>query len=432
MVAFGLAAMMAGCVHTPPVPDMSAAITSPMLDGKGPQETQVPFTLDNNRVFVEITFLKPDGTERKALASVNMGQAPMYISNALYRELVVDQSRSLRFRIGETEIGVNGTGVQPEGMLQNFSVNFDSSTPTPTQMAETPGGLIEAIFWPMKVEAIIPAGVLEHFEVVWDYGARTLTLAAPGSLKPQGVAVPVRVNPKTGFVSLDVRFDGTEHPFVIDDGGSYTGFRDAKAWRIAHPEWLRVIGGIGAANFSLGGADAALPVMGIPKASFGPLELDAFDGEDMVLPSISSSRLLTNLFWDWYSQKAGEQTSGWIGGNVLKNFRLTINCENRMSYWLAEQPLDIQDLDQVGIVLRVRLANTGVVTIGGIARKYGADTVSSVEIGDRLIMIGDLDASTATPGQLSAALGGKPGDVRHLVLERKGKRLEVDATVTRF
>jgi hypothetical protein len=422
MLALVLAVAVASCMYMPPVPDMSAAVQWSTPQAHGLRQVTVPFILDDNLVFVEISFLKPEGAERKVLAAVNMGQAPMYISNALFRELAPGKGHPLRFRIGEAEIDEDGSTVQPESMLQELI--FDSSPPTPAEMAMRPGGRIENLFLPLKVEAIIPAGVLQHFEVVWDYGARTMTLAAPGSLKPEGIPVPIRVNPESGFVNLDVSFDGTEHPFVIDDGGSYSGFRDAKLWIAAHPERLRSIGGIGEANYSMGGDDAVLPVVKISKVAFGPLQLDELGGVEVLFP-----RLVGSLFWDWYSQKAGETTDGWIGGNVLKNFRVTIDCRNRMSYWLAEQKLDAHDLDQVGIVLQ---RVNGIVTVAGIARKNGVEMVRGVEKGDRLLKIGDLDTSTATHGQLLAALHGNPDDIRHLLLERKGKRIEVDVAVTTF
>lgn len=70
--------------------------------------------------------------------------------------------------------------------------------------------------------------------------------------------------------------------------------------------------------------------------------------------------------------------------------------------------------------------------IGGIALKNGEPTVQGVEVGDTLVQVDRLKADDATRGQILAALHGEPGDQRHLVLERGGKRVEVDAVVTAF
>jgi hypothetical protein len=411
---------VASCAHMPPSPDMRAAVTPPLLNARTSGPVTVPFVLDNNMIFVDVAFVKSDGSERKVLAAVNMGQTPLYLSNELFRELAPERNHPLRYRIGNAVIDEDGSTVQPESMLAELS----ATTLIPAEEAKKPSDRLATQFAPRKVDAIIPAGVLVHFEVVWDYRAKTLTLAAPGSLKPEGVAVPVRVNPATGLVNVDVTFDGASHPFVIDNGGTYSGFRDAKPWIRAHPAWLRSIGGIGAANYSMSAADADLPVVKITDPAIGPLQLDELGGVEVIFP-----RLIGPIFWNWYSGKAGESTDGWIGGNILKNYRLTIDAQNRMSYWLAEQPADANDLDQVGVVLQ---RSKAAITIAGIARKNGLATVSEANKGDTLLAIADLNAATATDGQLLGALHGKPGDVKRLTLERQGTRLEVDTTVTHF
>lgn len=74
----------------------------------------------------------------------------------------------------------------------------------------------------------------------------------------------------------------------------------------------------------------------------------------------------------------------------------------------------------------------GVVTVTGIAAKNGAPTVSGAAVGDRLLKIGELDTSTASRGEMLAALHGKPGEMNRLLLERDGQRIELDAPVTGF
>ena len=70
--------------------------------------------------------------------------------------------------------------------------------------------------------------------------------------------------------------------------------------------------------------------------------------------------------------------------------------------------------------------------IAGIAQKNGKPTVDGVEIGDRLVQVNDLQLAGATRGAIFAALHGKPGSVRTLVVERDGKRLTLPAKVTAF
>ncbi len=163
---------------------------------------------------------------------------------------------------------------------------------------------------PTNVEAVIPPGLLQHFQVVvFDYAARTMTLAQPGTLKPDGVAVPIRVNPKTGFAMLDATIDGAPHVFVLDNGGSYSGIRDAAPLLAAHPERLRVTGGVGMANLTMQASDAGMPVVKVPRGRalwcvavwtmLGLLQMAALG----VLGGLPwTGRLLDRI----YSPKAGE------------------------------------------------------------------------------------------------------------------------------
>jgi C-terminal processing protease CtpA/Prc len=100
-----------------------------------------------------------------------------------------------------------------------------------------------------------------------------------------------------------------------------------------------------------------------------------------------------------------------------------------MTYWQQEVDLDPHDLDQVGVTLEKR--DTGYF-IAGIAQKDGKPTVDAVRVGDRLIQVDDLQLSNATRGAIFAALNGKPGSVRTLVVERDGKRVNVAARITAF
>lgn len=56
----------------------------------------VPFIFDDNRVFAELTFVKPDGTLRKAVAFVDLGTPRMVIDQKLRDELQSDQNKRQR------------------------------------------------------------------------------------------------------------------------------------------------------------------------------------------------------------------------------------------------------------------------------------------------------------------------------------------------
>jgi hypothetical protein len=89
--------------------------------------------------------------------------------------------------------------------------------------------------------------------VAIDYSKRTLTFAAPGTLGREGVAVPCRVNHKTGLIAVAVSVDGRSYQTAVDNGSALTWFDDetAQKWIRDHPQWQRGVGAVGEANMQM-------------------------------------------------------------------------------------------------------------------------------------------------------------------------------------
>jgi len=120
---------------------------------------------------------------------------------------------------------------------------------------------------------------------------------------------------------------------------------------------------------------------------------------------------------------------GWIGGNVLKRFKLTIDYPDHAMYWLQQASPDSRDLNQVGLTRRFEHSEN---FVAAVAKKRGWPTVEGVLPGDRLIRVDDLETRNATWGEIYDRMHGKPGETRTLLLERDGNRLNVTAKVTAF
>jgi hypothetical protein len=277
---------------------------------------------------------------------------------------------------------------------------------------------------------MLPAGVLQRYQVVIDYEKRTLALAQPGTLKPQGASVPFRINRGTGLIAVDSSIDGRSYPITIDNGSAYTWVRGstAKDWLASHPGWERGVGAVGASNMMMSGdrTETSGTLIRIPEISLGSFVLKDV-GMLAAGPGRSPSPNL-ELF-DWYSQKNAVPVIGWIGGNVLERFRLTIDYPNRMMFWLKQRDPDAHELDQVGLTLA---SENGVFVVAAVATKNGKPTVEGVLPGDRLIQVGEMETGKATWGAIYDAMHGKPGDTRSLIVERNGQRLTVTAKVTAF
>jgi hypothetical protein len=362
------------------------------------------FVFDGNRMYAELAFVKPDGSLRLALAFVDLGSPSTVLSASLFKELQIDRKRPLAFRVREMTVHVDAADVSSEEDWFPIPVGDD-----------------------LPVEALLPAGVMQNYLVVMDYQRRTLTLAQPGTLKPEGAAAPFHVNKKTGLLAVDATIDGRSYPITIDNGSAYTWLRKStvEEWLRVHPEWRRGEGAVGASNMRMAddGIETAGTLIRIPEIKLGALSLRQI-GALGIGPNDKGVDLI-----DWYSQKNYGPVLGFLGGNALQGFQLTIDYPNKMIYWLKQTELDPHDLDQVGLTLKFK-DNT--YYVAAITTQNGKPTVEGVRVGDKLLRVGEQKLEGATWGTIFTALHGKPGESRTLVLERDGAQVTIRAKVTRF
>jgi hypothetical protein len=361
--------------------------------------------LDGNRVYVELSLVRPDGSRHRALAFVDTGSAGMELAASLYRELQLDRGTPLEFYVGDFRVAVPA-----------FEVTADPSDP-PAMGPE------------LKVEAVLAAGVLQRYVVALDYGRRSMTLALPNRLKLQGEPVPIRWDSRTGLVSVDARINGATYAITIDCGSAYTWVRQetARGWLAANPAWERGVGAVGASNMMMAGdaSETSGILMRIPEIAVGRVTLK----EVGVLGAGAGRGPGGADLFGWYSTKNARPVIGWIGGNVLKAFRVTIDYSGNRMYWLRQGEPDTHDLQQVGLTLKKQ---AGEYTVAGVATLNGRPAVAGVQPGDKLLRIDGLVTQNASKGRIYDALHGAPGEVRELVLERGGVRRTVRATVTDF
>jgi hypothetical protein len=368
-----------------------------------PPSGTAPFILEGNRIYAELTFVRPDGTPRNVLALVDLGSPSMILSQALFKELQLDEPRSLLFKVGDLPVRLDSSAVTTDTWFP-FSIGDHGN-----------------------VEGLLPAGVLQRYQVILDYANRTLTLAQPGTLKAEGAVVPLRINEKTGLIVVDVGVHGEIYPATVDTGSPYTWLRKStvQKWLEVHPDWQRGIGAVGPSNMRMAadGIEARGTLLRIPEIELGALRVRQI-GALAIGPSDTNWD-----FMDWYSQKNPMAVIGWIGGNLLRGFRITIDYPNRVSYWLPQTELDAHDLDQVGLTLEAR---GGAYFVTAIVTQNGKPTVDGVHVGDQLLRIGALSTVNATWGEIFRVMHGKPGELRALLLERTSKQFTVQATITAF
>jgi hypothetical protein len=365
-----------------------------------------PFIFDGNRMYAELSFVRPDGSIHQALAFVDMGSPSVAVTESLFKELQLDQGSPMVFRVGAMPVRIPDEEVTSD-RSPPYSVGSDR-----------------------KVEAILAGGIMQKYEVVIDYQKRNLTFANPGTLKAEGLPVPFKINRDTGLIAVNASIDGKGYAVTIDSGSAYTWFRQstARPWLAAHPRWERGVGAVGASNMMMSGDGAEIDgiLLRISEISIGSLTLRQVGA----LAAGPSKGFPGNLeLFEWYSTKNALPVIGWLGGNVLNGFRLTIDYPNHIMYWLRQTQSDGGDLDQVGLTLQ---ANNGEYIVAAIAKKNGKPTVENVRPGDKLVRIDGMETKRATWGGIYRAMHGNPGEVRILSLERGTRQITVRARVTSF
>ncbi|MBE7202404.1 MAG: peptide-binding protein [Parafilimonas terrae] len=406
-----LAALPASC--GPLITTGSTVLVAPQ---PATASTRIPLLYGSERPLVAVSFLRADGGERRVLAWLNTGAAEPVLSKALYRELGLPEGRDLRMRIGATAITVAGATVR------DGPGDLDGQD------------LFALLFAPRPVEAVLPASILSRFMVVIDPADRTLTLAAPGSLKPAGIPVPIRVDPASGIAVVEARTGEMVLPLVLDAGAPYTWLRSSAVAGVlrSHPEAYRADGAVGSSNLAMAdlGLERSGTLVRLPDLSLGGLVLSGVGalGTGPVLGAAAEA-LVGEVFWDVWERAAPVPVAGWLGGNVLADFKLTIDYAAGLSYWQRQRLGDLHDLDGIGVTL---IRRGGDYVIGRVAERSGRRLVEGVEPGDQLVAVDGRALRETPPEWVWAALHGRVGTIRHLDLARGGRPFRIEATAVPF
>lgn len=376
---------------------------SSRASGQAAARASEHFLLDHNRIFVELEFARPGGTVRKALAFVDSGDPGFYLSASLWKELHLSKPADIHARFGGMPLDVGA--VTDAGAFNG-----------------------DTMFAGIRVEANLPATILDQYDVTLDYGLRTLSLSPPGTIRHEGVRVPFEVNPKTGLISVQAAVAGQNYPLAIDVGSAYTWIDQAltEKWARICPQWVRGAGAVGDANMNGSLPELTGMIMRLPLISLDGLRIEQA-GALGVGPGWNKTM---PRFFEWYSQKTPGPVVGFLGGNVLRAFRLEIDYANHATYWLRESESDPHDLDQVGILIQP--APGGKYIVLGLATQNGEKTVEGVAVNDQLVSVNGVGMTGATMGKVLGALHGAPGEARRLTLQRNGRQFVVNAPITRF
>lgn len=168
-----------------------------------------------------------------------------------------------------------------------------------------------------KVDGYIGLSLISKFLTTVDYGNLTFTLAKKDQatmekFESDASALPLRLT-SSGFLSGEVKIEGIETPlnFIVDTGASVSVISDLLAntdemSRHLIDEKMRVIGAAGVTE--------NVSSFMLPSVTFGAHTRE------------SIKAVALNL--DIINETSGFQQTGILGGNFLRNYRLTFDFQN--------------------------------------------------------------------------------------------------------
>jgi predicted aspartyl protease len=360
----------------------------------------VPMHVEFNRPFIDLEFSRSDGTKRIACALVDTGGGPFILTEKLSRELGLE--------FGEAEQGFAPFLQEPDAYLNEMRLDL-SGVPQAVQInssLRSPG---------FPDEAFVPGRVLNNYHVVFDYSGRTFTLAAPNSVKAQGLKLSTPISEMMRFPRIELEIQGERYGFLLDTGAPYTMLSEAIIQKLGIPY---VTGAVGTANMGLAGEEKL--ALARVNAKLGEIEL----------ANVGVVARREGVFENWMSEMMTAPIVGALAGNVLKAFRLEIDYANGYTYWEKTGTLEANDLDLVGLVLCPE--KDGTYTIVGLSEQSHPLTLEAVKPNDMLKAVNGQKVDGQMMAFVIDLLRGEPGETKQLTLEREGQRLVVEVPITRL
>lgn len=271
----------------------------------GSERSVVPFELVGNRPVIK---LRVNGRSEVLRFVLDTGSGISVVSNKAAKRLKIKAVTR-----GGHARGLGGSGKFEiiYGMLREMA--FGGVT-----IKNVPVYLREFHHSGSEVDGYIGLAVISKFLTTVDYGNSTMSLtkrdadvrqfAAEGS----GLSLPLRLT-SSGFLSGEVLVEGVASPlnFIVDTGASISVISDevAKIDRIskfAGPDKLSVIGSAGVTDDR--------QTYKLPKVTFGN-----HTRKDVLAVALDLGLI---------NEASGFEQAGILGGNFLKNYRLTFDFKN--------------------------------------------------------------------------------------------------------
>lgn len=270
----------------------------------GADRTTVPFKLKNDRPIIEIRLAK-DAAPLKFVLDTGSGIS------------VLSDKTAARLKIKPVARGGLARGVGGDGKFEIVYGFLKSIYIGDVKIKSVPIYIRKFHADNEQVDGYIGLSLISKFLTTIDYGEKTFGLinknvADKTKSAPDVLSLPLRLT-SSGFLSGEVELEGVEVPlnFIVDTGASVSVISEnlANTKEISpfiKAEKMRVIGAAGVTE--------QVSSFLLPRITFGS--------------HTRQSITAVALDLDIINETSGFEQAGILGGNFLKNYRLTFDFEN--------------------------------------------------------------------------------------------------------
>jgi tetratricopeptide (TPR) repeat protein len=269
----------------------------------GDSETSVPITVIGNRPVIELRINDRREPYRFVL---DTGSGISVISDETAKRLRIEAVTKGGFAKG---IGGDGRFEIVYGFLKEVDIGEINVRNVPVYIRKFHSGGGE-------IDGYIGLSLISKFLTTIDYGELTFSLTKRAEVdavtEATAVSLPLRLT-SSGFLSGEVELQGIDGPlnFIVDTGASVSVISDDVANMdgispFSRNEKMRVVGSAGITD--------DVPSFLLPRVSFGTHSRE----------SITAIALDLDLI----NEASGFEQAGILGGNFLRNYRMTFDFKN--------------------------------------------------------------------------------------------------------
>ncbi len=269
----------------------------------GEAETTVPIQVIGNRPVIELSV---NGLDEPLRFVLDTGSGISVISEETAKRLKIEPVTRGGYAKG---IGGDGRFEIVYGFLREVEIGQVDIRNVPVYIRKFHSDGDD-------IDGYIGLSLISKFLTTLDYGAHTFTLTKKDSEGLAGVrdaiSLPLRLT-SSGFLSGEVTLEGIEEPlnFIVDTGASVSVISHDVASSepvssFAKTERMRVIGSAGVTD--------DVPSFLLPRVSFGSHSRKSITAIALDL--------------DMINEASGFEQAGILGGNFLRNYRMTFDFKN--------------------------------------------------------------------------------------------------------